>query len=235
MANSNRGTRRSTSATTAASPCWRRRSQGSRPLGSTATNVCVTKRWSSSKARSAAFWPAASPSKVKTTLPAHLVVVHEQAAQDLDVLGAERGAAGGDRGRDAGEVAGHDVGVALDDDGLLVLGDVATGQVDAVEHLALLVDRRLGGVEVLRAVVVVEQLAGAEADDLAAEVADRPHQPAAEAVVDAAVALADEPAGEQLRVGEALLAQVVGQRVPALGREADAEVGGRIGVEAARR
>ena len=39
------------------------------PFGSTATKVWVTNFWSSWKARSAAFWPAASPSKVKITSP----------------------------------------------------------------------------------------------------------------------------------------------------------------------
>ena len=39
------------------------------PLGSTATNVWATNFWSSANARRAAFWPAASPSKVKTTSP----------------------------------------------------------------------------------------------------------------------------------------------------------------------
>ena len=82
-----------------------------------------------------------------------------------------------------GEVAGHDIRVALDHDDLLAAGDVALGEVEPVEHLALVVDRRLGGVEVLRALVVVEQLARAEADGLPGDVADRPDQPAAEPVV----------------------------------------------------
>ncbi len=82
-----------------------------------------------------------------------------------------------------GEVAGHDVGVALDDDGSMLAGDLALGEVGAVEQLALLVDRRLGRVEVLGLDgVVVEQAAGAESDDLAADVAQRPQQPAMEAV-----------------------------------------------------
>ena len=36
-----------------------------------------------------------------------------------------------------GEVAGHDVGVALDDDRAAGLGDVLLGEVDAVQHLGL--------------------------------------------------------------------------------------------------
>ena len=81
-----------------------------------------------------------------------------------------------------GQVAGHHVGVPLDDHRPALLGDLPLGLVDAVEHVRLLVDRRLRGVEVLRAVVVVEQLARAEADHVAGEVADRPQQPAAEPV-----------------------------------------------------
>ena len=59
---------------------------------------------------------------------------------------------------------GHDVGVALDDHRAVLPGDLALGQVDAVEQLALLVDRRLGRVEVLGLDrVVVEQPPSAEA------------------------------------------------------------------------
>jgi hypothetical protein len=51
-------------------------------------------------------------------LAAHLVLVHQQAAEQPDVVGAEGRAAGGHGRGDAREVARHDVGVALDDDGL---------------------------------------------------------------------------------------------------------------------
>ncbi len=160
-------------------------------------------------------------------------VVHQQPAEDLDVVGAEGRAAGRDRRRHAGQMAGHDVRVALDDDRAARLGDVLLGEVDAVEDLGLPVDRRVGGVEVLGAVVVLVQLARAEADDLAADVADRPHQAAAEAVDGAAAALLGDAGQEEFLVGEALAAEVAGEVVPALGAVADAEVfGGRL-VEAA--
>ena len=117
-------------------------------------------------------------------------MVVQQPAQHPAVVLAERGAAGRDRGGYAGQVAGHHVGVALDHDRLRGAGDVAAGEVDAVEHLGLLVDRRLGGVEVLRLdPVVVEDPAGTEADRVAGGLPDRPEQPAAEPVVVPALAL----------------------------------------------
>ncbi|SII85756.1 Uncharacterised protein [Mycobacteroides abscessus subsp. abscessus] len=67
MTNSKRGLRPSMSSRIAASPFSRRRSLGSRPEGSTATKVCAVNSDSNSKALSAAFCPASSPSKVKTT------------------------------------------------------------------------------------------------------------------------------------------------------------------------
>ena len=133
-------------------------------------------------------------------LAAELLVVVQEAPQHPGVVVAEGGAAGGDGGGDAGEVAGHHVGVALDHDGLARAADVAAGEVDAVEHLALLVDRRLGGVEVLGLdPVVVEDPPGAEADGVAAGVADRPQQPAAEPVVRRA-ADGHQPGGHGLLV-----------------------------------
>ena len=104
-ANSNIGTASSTRARTAASPLAMRSSHGSMPSGATATNDCAAQRWSSPKAFIAAFWPAASPSKVKMTRAWRAVgLVAHDPAQDLDVLDAEGRAAGGDRALDAGQV-----------------------------------------------------------------------------------------------------------------------------------
>ena len=66
-ANSNIGTASSMRWRTASSPLASRRSQGSMPCSATATKDCDAQRWSSPKARMAAFCPAASPSKVKMT------------------------------------------------------------------------------------------------------------------------------------------------------------------------
>lgn len=149
------------------------------------------------------------------------------------MIAAEGGAAGRDGGRDAGQVAGHDVRVALDDDRAARLRDLLLGEVDAVEDLGLPVDRRLGRVQVLRAVVVLAQAAGAEADDLAADVADGPHEAAAEAVDGPATALLGDPGGDEFLVGEALAAQEAREVVPAGRAVADAEVRGGGLVEAA--
>ena len=56
--------------------------------------------------------------------------------------------------------------------------------------------------------VVVEQPPGTETDDVAGHVADRPHQPAAEAVVGPRCPAPARPGGDQLVLGEALAAQV---------------------------
>ncbi len=110
-------------------------------------------------------------------LATELVLIHEQAPQYADVLHAERRTAGGDRCGHAGEVAGHDIGVALHDDGLPPPGDLPLRDVQAEEHMTLLVDRGLRRIQVLRTVVVLEELAGAESDDVAGDVPDRPQQP----------------------------------------------------------
>src|SRR5262249_15689968 len=81
------------------------------------------------------------PTQRAATLPATRVPVHPQPPQHLDVPVAERGAAGRHGGRHTGQMAGHDVGVALNDNSLPALRDVPLGQVRAVQHRALLEQR----------------------------------------------------------------------------------------------
>ena len=161
-------------------------------------------------------------------------VVAHQPADHADVLGAERRAARGDGRGHPGEVHRHDVRVALDDDDLAALGDLALRQVQPEQHVRLAVDRRLGGVEVLGLDrVVVEDPAAAEADDVPAEVPDRPQQAAVEPVDRAAAALLAQPGLHQLVQAEPGGEQVLGERIPARGGEPAAEPLRRGGVEAA--
>ena len=100
---------------------------------------------------------------------------------------------------------GHHVGVALDHDRPALPGDVPLGQVEAEQHLGLLVQRRLGGVDVLGLEpVVVEQPARAEPDDVAGGVPDRPQQPPVELVDRTALALPGQPGPVQLVQRETL-------------------------------
>ena len=167
-------------------------------------------------------------------LAAELAVVHQQPPQDGDVPVTEGRAAGGDGRRDARKVAGHHVGVALDQDGLTPLGDVSLGQIGPVQHGALLEQRCLRRIQVLRAVVVSGELARPEGDHVAGQVRDRPDQPAAELVDQAAAALACQAAGQQLGLGEAAAAQMPGERLPLSRRVANPEMPCVSELEAAR-
>src|SRR5690606_11510021 len=103
----------------------------------------------------------------------------------------------------------------------------------AVQDVRLLVQGCLGRVQVLGAIVVVEYLAGAEPDDVAAEVADRPEQAPAEPVDEVAGArLLGQASRDQLGRREALLPQVLRELVPAVGGEAAAVRLGGLLVEA---
>ncbi len=165
--------------------------------------------------------PGRVPVEGVDDLAGEAVAVHQQPAQHADVVDAECRPARRHRGRLAGLVTGHHVGVALDDDRAAALGDLPLGVVDAVEDVRLLVDRRLGRVQVFRAVVVVEELARAEADHVAAQIPDRPQQPAAEPVDQrAGTGRLGEPGGDQLVRAEALQPQVLAERVPRVGGEA---------------
>ena len=115
-----------------------------------------------------------------------------------DLLVGDRRAHHPDRLLDPGLVQGQHVRVALDHDRPARLGDRRLGQVDAVEHLALVEEVGLGRVDVLRPLVGAHRPA-AEAERAAAAVADREHDPRAEAVVLApAPPLLDQPDPAQL-------------------------------------
>ena len=165
-------------------------------------------------------------------LAAKELVVHHQSAQHRQVLVAEGGTAGGDRGGHPGQVHRHHVGVALDDDTLMALGDVTLGQIKPEQDGGLLVEHRLRGVDVLGGDrVVVEDSPRAESQRLATGAADGPQQPAVEAVDRAAPTLPGQPRRFEFLELEALADQVFGQRVPARGRKAATELSRRGGVE----
>src|SRR5690606_4042365 len=91
----------------------------------------------------------------------------------------------------------------------------------------------LGRVQVLGLdPVVVEEPPGAEADDVAGQVADRPEQPAAEPVVPAPLAGRHQTGGDDLLLAETLLPQVRQQRLAAARRVAEPEPLRGLAVEA---
>src|SRR6266404_5730737 len=157
----------------------------------------------------------------------HLVGV---ATQQPELGGGEGGAERGHRLAEA-VLMGHEaVEVALDEDGPAPVADRSLGDVEGVEHLALDVERGLRGVEVLR--LLARQRAPAEGHHAALHVADREEQAATEAVVEAGLVLAgqDEPGLHQDVVRDPLPAHDREQRVPALGRVAQAEALAHLGV-----
>ena len=120
-------------------------------------------------------------------------------------------------------MAGHDIRIAFNDDDLAAAGDVLLGKIEAVKYLALVVDRGLWCVQVLWPAVVIQQLAGPEPERLAGHVANRPDQPAAEAVVRTALTRAEKPGSHELLLCVAKRLEVLAQRVVRLRRKADAK------------
>ncbi len=160
------------------------------------------------------------------------LVVGEIAAQHTDVLVAECRPAGRHRGRLAGQMHGHHVGVALDDDDLTLPGDFFLGEIQAVEQLGLLVQRRFRGVDVLglEPVVLVET-ARAEAHHIAGRVVDRPQQPAVEPVHRSTIAVTHESGALEFVNGKALRCQGFEQLIPTGWRISTTEPGGGLVVE----
>ena len=103
-----------------------------------------------------------------------------------------------DRGRHTGKVAGHHIGITLDDHRLRTFRDFSACQVDTVENLALVIDRRLGRIEVFCLdPVVVEESPRTESDDVTVQFPDRPEQPPSKPVVSAAGAFGHQATADQ--------------------------------------
>ncbi|MEZ5978007.1 MAG: hypothetical protein R3F34_07310 [Planctomycetota bacterium] len=158
-----------------------------------------------------------------------IAVEHEReslctrAAQEPRVLFRGRGAEHRHDVADAGLVRRHDVGVALDDDDVALAARRVGGQVEPEHELALVEQRGLRGVHVLRTLDAGQQ-ASAETDDAPALVADRDDEPPAEEVVElAAVVAARETRVEQRRRLEAGPARGLDERATVRRRPSQTE------------
>ena len=94
-------------------------------------------------------------------------IIQHEPAQHLEVLATKGSATRCHCGFHAGGVHGHDVRIALYHHGLVVIGNIALGQIEAEEHLGLVIEHGLGGVHVFAELVVVVKLAGAKANNVA--------------------------------------------------------------------
>ena len=120
-----------------------------------------------------------------------------------------------DRVADTGGVGSHDVRVAFDDNDLTVSCNFFLRKIEAVEDLGLVIDRGFRGVEVLRRIfVVVVQPPGAKANRRSRNVANWPHEPAAETIVEATVSASCKACNLDFLIGKSLGAQVPGERIP---------------------
>jgi len=172
---------------------------------------------------------------------ARLVAIEEQdhasraAPQLARVLRRERRPTGGEGALHSAAHEGHEVEVALHDDGALAAADRLERIREPEEALAFAEHGALGSVQVLRLLAFPDGSA-AEALDAPAHVANREGHTAAQAIVVAAGAsLRDEPRLLRDLGRDSLLAKPLREVLPRIGREADAEALDDLGVDAAAR
>ena len=123
------------------------------------------------------------------------------------------------------------VHVPFADDGTALAVDEFASFKEPVEFASLVVDRRLGAVDVLGLLVLLEG-ARTEPDHVTFHVSDREHQSVAVGVV-AAVALVDQkPALDEFGRGVALAPKFL-ERVPAFGGVAEMKFGGGLAADPA--
>ena len=144
------------------------------------------------------------------------------------MIGGERGALWRDGVLDVGQMAGDGIELTLADDDRLGVEDRPFGLVEPVEYAAFAENRRLGGVDVFAALLLLGEHAAAETDHAALLVADRENEPSAKPVVvalvagDGEAALLEEPGVMFFRLGP------VDGVAPFVRREADAEAPDRL-------
>src|SRR5690606_38497985 len=162
--------------------------------------------------------------------PARSVAVIEQQRapriprEQVRLLGRHRGAHAGNRVLDATTRERHIVHVTLDDERRTLAPDRVARPVQAVENGALVEDRRLGRIEIFR-LVTAGEYTSTERDHATAHLGHREHQPVAETVVRlaASLALLDQPRIQQHVILDTVLMGRAAQRLPVVGRIADAE------------
>ena len=171
---------------TASAPCFATKSAGSSPCGMIITTACTGIRLLE-RVR------ALGRSRAGLIRVEREDRALREPAEQAEVPLPQRRAACGHRVLDAGLHQPDHVGVALDHEDLAAARDrgARAGQVE--QHLVLLVDRRLGGVQVLRLLArarVGRQDPGAEPDAAALQIVDRERDPPAEPVADRALVAA---------------------------------------------
>src|SRR5690606_25896429 len=127
-----------------------------------------------------------------------------------------------------------DIDITLDDEQSRELHAALAHFVHPVEFAALVEQRRLGRIEVLR--LALADHAPAEGDHAPARIADREHQPVAEAVVMAfavadlpALAFDDEPEFGELADLAGIAPEAAQHVVPGIGRKTELEASHRFG------
>ena len=151
-------------------------------------------------------------------------IIGNQTPHDFGMFGTERSTASGYGGIDAGQMHGHHIGVAFDDHHLTLLHDRGFCHIDAVQHLVLAIQLRIGGIDVLRVDrVILIQLARAETKRTACRIANRPSHTPAKIIVDAVLTLTRKARIEHLLLREALACQMAYEIVPTLRRVSAAE------------
>ena len=145
-------------------------------------------------------------------------------AEQLDLFGRERRAAGADGGVEPGFVHADDIHVAFAKDE--PLGGGFLGHIERKQRAGFFVDLRFGAVDVFGLGIV--QHAAAESDDVAAHVDDGHHDAVAEDIVEVAfLAALDEAGMFQFFFGKAAAAQVVQQAGEIFRRIAQAKTADR--------
>ena len=127
---------------------------------------------------------------------------------------------------------GDHVQITLHQHDFAGLADVASGHVQPEDEPALVEERRLRTVEILRLIVGIQR-ARPKPDHPAVEVADGDHKPVPEAIVArvALLVLGQQTGGQQFALAVALGRKVCPGRIPGIQRIADAEFGQGIVVQ----
>ena len=151
------------------------------------------------------------------------IILH-QTTNDLRMLLTKRSTTRGNSRIHPGQMHGHHIGIPLDNHRLTLLHNRLLGQINAIQHLILVIQLRIRRIDILRRnLIIVIQLARTKPQRTPRRITNRPRHTPTEIVIHATLPLTSQSRIQHLLLCKPLRRQITHQIIPTLRRIAATE------------